>query len=130
MGRNMSLTKEAATRRRTCSGAATDVPEGTVAVRLYVGRQLRDARREAGLRQVDLSAISGVGINTITRCERGSISVSLDTLARLAAALATTFVVGGAATSASPPHAQPSGGGSGNRVRDQSAGSVEGYDLD
>ncbi len=61
--------------------------------RRAIGEQLRSTRRRAGLSQSELSALSGLGINTITRCERGSIAVTLDTLDRLAEVLHCDFIV-------------------------------------
>jgi len=101
-------------------------PEADVrilAARRQIGDQLKKARTAAGLRQQDLSALSGVGINTITRCERSAISVSLDTLARLADVLNTAFVLSPAHGGAGAEHASPA-------PSDVAPAPTEGYDLD
>ena len=53
--------------------------------------RLRDARRRAALTQGQLAEISGVGITTIVRIERGQIEEPrVSTLRKLADALDTT----------------------------------------
>ena len=54
---------------------------------LALGRALREARRSKGLTQVQVAELAGVGQPTVSNVERGMISVSLDTLIRILAAL-------------------------------------------
>lgn len=70
-----------------------DQADRRLRARRAIGEQLRRTRRRAKLSQSELSALTGLGINTITRCERGSIAVTLDTLDRLAEVLHCDFIV-------------------------------------
>jgi transcriptional regulator with XRE-family HTH domain len=82
------------------------------ATRKAVGAQVRAARRAARLNQAQLSALSGIGINTITRCERGSIGVTLDTLARLAEVLKVDIAIpADPSRDAAPPDDRPAAPG-------------------
>jgi HTH-type transcriptional regulator / antitoxin HipB len=54
---------------------------------LALGRALRDARRRKGLTQKQVAELAAVGQPTVSNVERGVISVSLDTLVRILAAL-------------------------------------------
>lgn len=80
------------------TSSPTKEPESArrAVARRAIGAQVRSERRKAGLTQADLSALSGIGINTITRCERGSIAVTLDTLDRMAEVLRCDLVVAAA----------------------------------
>jgi transcriptional regulator with XRE-family HTH domain len=55
-----------------------------------VGSNLRVARKEAGLRQVEVETKSGVAYRHYQDIEAGKVNVSLDTLCRLANAFNTT----------------------------------------
>ncbi|MEV7770607.1 helix-turn-helix transcriptional regulator [Kitasatospora sp. NPDC086791] len=55
--------------------------------RWAVGSRLRSLRRERGLSQVQLQALSGVDNKTISRVENGHRNVGLDELVRLSLAL-------------------------------------------
>jgi len=51
--------------------------------RKRLGRALRDARRQLGLTQHQLSAMSGIAQPTISNIERAVTGTSVDTLLRL-----------------------------------------------
>jgi excisionase family DNA binding protein len=53
----------------------------------HAGQRLRSLREAAGLRQLDLSAASGVPHETISRLERGTRLPQADTVSKLARAL-------------------------------------------
>ena len=55
-----------------------------------VGTNLREARKRAGLRQVEVEAKAGVAYRHYQDIEAGKVNVSLDTLCRLASAFNTT----------------------------------------
>jgi transcriptional regulator with XRE-family HTH domain len=96
-----------------------DADDRRLLARRSLGGQVRDARRAAGLTQAGLSSLSGLGINTITRCERGSMAVTVDTLDRLAEVLGRDFVI----------HASPAGTERTGTIQ-PTADTPEGYDLD
>jgi predicted nucleotidyltransferase len=52
-----------------------------------VGRQLAEARQNAGLSQRELAHRAGVPLSTVGRIERGTVSPTVQTLERLAEAL-------------------------------------------
>jgi transcriptional regulator with XRE-family HTH domain len=52
-----------------------------------IGVRIRDARQAAGMSQRQLSALSGIAQQTITRLETGLIRPKLDTVEKLAQAL-------------------------------------------
>ena len=55
-----------------------------------VGKNLREARKRAGLRQKEIVVISGVAYRHYQSIEAGRVNVTLDTLHRLAEAFGTT----------------------------------------
>ncbi len=55
-----------------------------------VGRNLRDARKKAGLRQKEVVAVSGVAYRHYQNIEAGRVNVTLETLCRLAEAFGTS----------------------------------------
>lgn len=55
-----------------------------------VGTNLREARKRAGLRQVEVETKAGVAYRHYQDIEAGKVNVSLDTLCRLASAFNTT----------------------------------------
>lgn len=55
-----------------------------------VGQNLREARKKAGMRQVEVETKAGVAYRHYQDIEAGKVNVSLDTLCRLAGAFSTT----------------------------------------
>lgn len=55
--------------------------------RIDTGRQLTQLRKENGLTQAQLAAISGVQTSTIVRVETGKFAVTLDVLSKICRAL-------------------------------------------
>ncbi|MGH2639967.1 MAG: helix-turn-helix domain-containing protein [Rhabdochlamydiaceae bacterium] len=55
--------------------------------RKLVGNNIRALRREKGLTQEKLAAMSGIDQGYLGTLERGTVNVSLDTLAKLARSL-------------------------------------------
>ncbi len=55
-----------------------------------VGQNLREARKRAGLRQVEVETKAGVAYRHYQDIEAGKVNVSLATLCRLAGAFNTT----------------------------------------
>lgn len=55
-----------------------------------VGQNLREARKRAGMRQVEVETKAGVAYRHYQDIEAGKVNVSLDTLCRLAGAFNTT----------------------------------------
>jgi XRE family transcriptional regulator, regulator of sulfur utilization len=60
-----------------------------VNMRQDIGRQVREARQRAGFTQSELSIASGILQPEISRVERGFANPTLDTIAKLAAAVNT-----------------------------------------
>ena len=54
-----------------------------------VGQNLREARKRAGMRQVEVETKAGVAYRHYQDIEAGKVNVSLDTLCRLAEAFNT-----------------------------------------
>lgn len=105
---------------------ANDADDRRLLARRSLGGQVRDARRAAGLTQAGLSSLSGLGINTITRCERGSMAVTVDTLDRLAEVLGQDFVILADPARAERTARKPGSASAGAPPTD----TQEGYDLD
>lgn len=61
--------------------------ESIYALIMSVGRQLAEARHDAGLSQRELAHRAGVPLSTVGRIERGTVSPTVQTLERLAEAL-------------------------------------------
>jgi transcriptional regulator with XRE-family HTH domain len=55
-----------------------------------VGHNLREARKHAGLRQVEMETLCGVTYRHYQNIEAGRVNVTLQTLWRLASALGTS----------------------------------------
>ena len=68
-----------------------EIAENNVAAQLICS--LIDARHNKGLSQRELEALSGVRQSTIARIERGNISPTVETLARLLAPLGMTLSI-------------------------------------
>ena len=62
----------------------------TLEFRKDVGENLREARRKAGLRQVEVPAVAGIAYRHYQDIETGKVNVTLDTLCRLAQAYKTS----------------------------------------
>lgn len=56
-----------------------------------VGTRLRDARKARGLTLMQLSALSGIAVSTISKAERGDIALTYDKFAALTHALQLEF---------------------------------------
>ncbi|WP_129338084.1 helix-turn-helix domain-containing protein [Cellulomonas endophytica] len=86
--------------------APAPAPDGR-AWRRAIGQRLRDARRDAGLRLVDVAARAGVSPQYLSEVERGRKEASSDVLAALTGALGLTLVdlAGGVAHTLSGPTA-------------------------
>lgn len=54
-----------------------------------VAENIRAARKQAGFKQADVEAVSGVGYRHYQDIETGKVNVTLDTLCRLATAFKT-----------------------------------------
>lgn len=57
--------------------------------RLRIGRRIKELREKRGLEAKKLAELCGVDAGNISRIENGRVSVGLDVLARIAAALKT-----------------------------------------
>lgn len=55
-----------------------------------VGNNLREARKRAGLRQIEVEAKAGVAYRHYQNIEAGKVNVTLETLCRLATAFGTS----------------------------------------
>lgn len=53
-------------------------------IRISIGKQIAEMRKEAGLTQVQLAEKSGVGFSHIGRIELGKYSIGIDTLQKIA----------------------------------------------
>lgn len=70
--------------------AAPRTPEPQIDHKL-VGARLRDARKARALTLMQLSALSGIAVSTISKAERGDIALTYDKFAALAHALEIDF---------------------------------------
>jgi transcriptional regulator with XRE-family HTH domain len=60
---------------------------------VMVAKQLRNARQQSGLTQMELAKIIGVTRQVITRIESGTQNVTLETLEKIATALNYEFTI-------------------------------------
>lgn len=60
-------------------------------VKVRVGRQIRDARKEKGLTQKELGEKLGVADSVITNYESGKQNLTIETLQKIADALGIEF---------------------------------------
>jgi len=58
-----------------------------------IGRRVRDARKELGLRQEELAIAAGVSTRAVHQIEHGKASSRLDVLSRVLAVLGLTLTV-------------------------------------
>lgn len=65
----------------------------TEAARKEIGEQLRNAREEKGWTLRHLAQLTGIAFNHIGRIEQGKYNVTVDTLARLCAALGMRITI-------------------------------------
>jgi transcriptional regulator with XRE-family HTH domain len=55
-----------------------------------VGENLKQARKRAGIRQVEVESIAGVAYRHYQKIEAGHVNMTVETLCRLAAAFGTS----------------------------------------
>lgn len=77
-----------------------DVAERGAIIDLAIA--VRKARKKAGLTQAALAELTGVTQAQLSRIERGEFAPRIETLAKIAVALKTQFVIGPESSSASP----------------------------
>lgn len=65
----------------------------TILSAIALGRAIRDARRRAGLTQVQLAAITGLRQPAVSNLERGAGHASFETVLRVLAVLRLEFVL-------------------------------------
>ncbi|MEA4915917.1 helix-turn-helix domain-containing protein [Proteiniphilum sp.] len=58
-----------------------------------IGKQIRDRRKELGIDQSTLSALAGVGINSLVRLERGTGNPRFDVLHNIVSTLGLDIIV-------------------------------------
>ncbi|UQN28911.1 helix-turn-helix domain-containing protein [Brachybacterium kimchii] len=89
------------------ASAAAGVRAGDQDYRNEIGRLIRDARLHSGLTQAQLAAKLSTSQSTINRIEKGQQNLTLDTLAKIGAALDSGIVGIG---SSAPSHLRVEGG--------------------
>ncbi len=82
-----SIQATKATRRTIASTTVAPRHSSVEKVLLRVGKNLGEHRRAKGMSNSSLSRASGVSRSMVSRIERGAVSASLSTIARLADAL-------------------------------------------